>query len=332
MIETKGMPSSSPSDAAGAFAMTYSGVPRGVAYDAWRDELWQRFGRIDPEAAGDEHINCLTRYSAAADLRLCAAYSGSAKYERSRRLIDDQCDDFLFFTAFEGTAVMTQLGRPVELRPTEMLLGHMCEEGAVRVAERATFATIRVSRRQLLGMCPRAEDRMATRINHSPALRQAIADYLAMIDKLGSSLDALAQQRLAQHTLEMVAVLLDGAGTLKGPGDGLSSSAKLELIKRLILQNLADPELSVASVAARHGCHPKQVQRLFAATGRTFTEFLLEQRLLLARRQLTSAGRCEKISTIAFDCGFNDLSYFNRAFRNLFGDTPSSCRAAPAAA
>ena len=34
----------------------------------------------------------------------------------------------------------------------------------------------------------------------------------------------------------------------------------------------------------------------------------------------------DKISTIALDAGFSDLSYFNRAFRQLYGDTPSGVR------
>jgi AraC-like DNA-binding protein len=36
------------------------------------------------------------------------------------------------------------------------------------------------------------------------------------------------------------------------------------------------------------------------------------------------AGR--RISDIAFGCGFNDLSYFNRCFRRRYGLTPTSAR------
>jgi AraC-like DNA-binding protein len=32
------------------------------------------------------------------------------------------------------------------------------------------------------------------------------------------------------------------------------------------------------------------------------------------------------ISTIAFECGFGDLSYFNRSFRRMYGATPSDIR------
>ena len=33
-----------------------------------------------------------------------------------------------------------------------------------------------------------------------------------------------------------------------------------------------------------------------------------------------------RISDIAFACGFNDLSYFNRCFRRRFGLTPTAAR------
>jgi len=35
---------------------------------------------------------------------------------------------------------------------------------------------------------------------------------------------------------------------------------------------------------------------------------------------------CEKISTVALDAGFADVYYFNRAFRQFYGDTPSGVR------
>jgi AraC-like DNA-binding protein len=41
-------------------------------------------------------------------------------------------------------------------------------------------------------------------------------------------------------------------------------------------------------------------------------------------RDLRHADRT--ISTIAFNVGFNDLSYFNRTFRRRFGMTPSEAR------
>jgi AraC-like DNA-binding protein len=56
---------------------------------------------------------------------------------------------------------------------------------------------------------------------------------------------------------------------------------------------------------------------------------VLSQRLARAYRRLSDPRRAnEKISTIAYDAGFADLSYFNRAFRRCYGVSPSDIRAA----
>ena len=52
---------------------------------------------------------------------------------------------------------------------------------------------------------------------------------------------------------------------------------------------------------------------------------LTELRLRKAAQLLAHSGE-RRISDIALDCGFNDLSYFNRCFRRRFGLTPSSAR------
>jgi len=57
---------------------------------------------------------------------------------------------------------------------------------------------------------------------------------------------------------------------------------------------------------------------------------VLGQRLARAHRLLTDPRRTERtLTAIAFEVGFSDLSYFNRAFRRRFGATPSDARATP---
>jgi AraC-like DNA-binding protein len=62
--------------------------------------------------------------------------------------------------------------------------------------------------------------------------------------------------------------------------------------------------------------------------GTTFTEYVLMQRLDRARGMLVDPRfREQKISTIAYDSGFADVSYFNRMFRRNYGESPSDVRA-----
>jgi AraC-like DNA-binding protein len=94
-----------------------------------------------------------------------------------------------------------------------------------------------------------------------------------------------------------------------------------------VLQNRRGA-LTIDTIAQANGLSVRQAQRLFAQSGVTFTEFVLEQRLSLAHRMLIGPqNRYRKISDIAYNIGFGDLSYFNRAFRSRFGITPSEMRA-----
>ena len=82
-------------------------------------------------------------------------------------------------------------------------------------------------------------------------------------------------------------------------------------------------------IATRHGITPRYVQALFADEGATFSQFLLDERLARVHRMLRSPLHpARRTSDIAFDAGFGDLSYFNRAFRRRYGATPSDVRAA----
>ena len=67
---------------------------------------------------------------------------------------------------------------------------------------------------------------------------------------------------------------------------------------------------------------------MFEQEGTSFTDYVLKQRLARAYCLLTDPRHADlRITEIAFDVGFGDLSYFNRTFRRYYGDTPSGVRA-----
>jgi AraC-like DNA-binding protein len=69
------------------------------------------------------------------------------------------------------------------------------------------------------------------------------------------------------------------------------------------------------------------VQLLFEEDGETFTDYVMEQRLVSAYRMLREERfRHLTIAAIAYRAGFGDLSHFNRNFKRRFGDTPSEIR------
>jgi AraC-like DNA-binding protein len=104
-------------------------------------------------------------------------------------------------------------------------------------------------------------------------------------------------------------------------------AARLRAIKADIVRNFADRDLSIDAVALRNGITPRYVSMLLESDATTFSEFVLAQRLRRAHQMLTDQRWSDRtVSSVAFDAGFGDLSYFNRAFRRRYGATPSDVR------
>jgi len=79
----------------------------------------------------------------------------------------------------------------------------------------------------------------------------------------------------------------------------------------------------VEAVARRQGVSRRYLQRLLEESGMSFTKRVNELRLQKAFALLTTEwyGK-RRISDIALEAGFSDISHFNRLFRARFGDTP----------
>jgi AraC-like DNA-binding protein len=102
---------------------------------------------------------------------------------------------------------------------------------------------------------------------------------------------------------------------------------RLAAIKTDIVANLHEADLNATMVAKRNGVTARYLHKLFENEGFTYSKFVLGQRLGQAYAILRNPLHARRaISTIAFELGFNDLSYFNRAFRRRYNATPSDVR------
>jgi len=137
------------------------------------------------------------------------------------------------------------------------------------------------------------------------------------------------QQLFVSHMHDLIAFAVSaGRDGAEAAPHRDQRAARLHAIKQDIERRLGEPDLSVAALAQRHGCTPRFIQRLFEQEGTTFSAYVLAQRLARAHGLLSEPRRgTEKIGEVALDCGFGDVSYFNRAFRREYGAAPSDVRA-----
>jgi len=92
-------------------------------------------------------------------------------------------------------------------------------------------------------------------------------------------------------------------------------------IYNFIMQNYGSP-ITLEDVARTAFMTPESFCRYFKKhTGHTFIGFLNQVRVNEACKRLTT-HKFESISTIAYNCGFNSITNFNRVFKTVIGSSP----------
>ena len=100
-------------------------------------------------------------------------------------------------------------------------------------------------------------------------------------------------------------------------------NAFLTKLREVVEARLSDPELTIADLCkAVFLSHTQVYRKLKALTGKTPSKFIQSIRLQAAYEMLRDDQRT--VSEVAYDVGFNELSYFSRQFSAEFGKPPSA--------
>jgi AraC-like DNA-binding protein len=299
--------------------------------DAWREACGRAFQRMAIEPLSSAQVKVKASVGRLPGLAVATGHHSPVFFQRRRGSIDH--DDVIFVLGVTSGCQMNHLGRTLEMNCGDALVMAGAEPSFVRLPRPGYITGLRVPARCL---SPLVSDLGAVYGRAIPAESRALqllTRYIGILKETETFAAPELRRQAVTHIHDLLALALgatrDAAEVARGRG---ARAAQLRFIEEDIATRFDQPDLSVAAVAARHGVKPRWVQRLFESDGTTFSEYLLTQRLARTHARLTNPlGASQKISTIAMDAGFGDLSYFNRMFRRHYGATPSDVRAAASA-
>ncbi|MCG2666480.1 hypothetical protein XI06_10210 [Bradyrhizobium sp. CCBAU 11434] len=292
-----------------------------------REEFGRRHFRVDiePDAEAPLRLNGTSRF-----LSDFSLYRGKCSPLRSRTLVDtSEGGDFIVTVALAGEMSLHAGDDNLVLQPGQALIGRDNAASFLRTGRDAEFMTISVRRHLIEPLVPNfSELTQAPHAGDAQAIRLLIG-YLRMLETEEAIDDPEMRHVVTTHVQDLAALTLGTTRDAQAFAEQRGGRAgRLATVKADILSNLKNPELSVASVAARQGLTPRYIHMLFETEGVTFSEYVVAMRLTRAHRMLTDPRLADRmIHAIALDAGFSDLSYFNRTFRRRFGVTPSEVRA-----
>jgi AraC-like DNA-binding protein len=294
--------------------------------EAWREIIGRTILRLNLEPLRPKAFRAMAIGFRSAGLGVLFATTSAVCQANSRELISSE--EVSFGIAESSRWRVAQSGRKSSPGAGDGVLLRNDEIGSVSFAEKTSYVAFSVP---LEAIKPRVADFDAALVRPIPASTPAmrlLGGYLDVVRKLPSEVDVVAQRVIETHVYDLLALAVGAKrDDAELAGQRGLRAAQLHAIKADAAKNLRK-SFSVATLAAAHHISARHLQRLFEEEGTTFSEFLLRERLAFAHRTLRNLANARRpISAIALEAGFNDLSYFNRAFRRRFGATPSDVRA-----
>jgi AraC-like DNA-binding protein len=292
----------------------------------WTDVFGRYIVKLQVDTIGGNAFSQNVTLRSLPGLSLASSSCSAFRASRTSELVADGNDNLNLVIKTAGTTEYRQLGREALVSPHEAVLLSHAEQCAILSPGASRSLVISAPRKTIAQLVGEPEAALCRLLPRSEVLHLLIS-YAQSSDGLSLESPGLGQA-FTTHVQDLMALAIgatrDGEELARGRG---LRAARLAAIKVDIGRSLGCNDLSIGALALRHGVTPRYIQKLFESDGATFTEYVIERRLLEARRMLTDpqfAGH--SIGDIVLKAGFGDLSYFARAFRRRFGMTPSDAR------
>jgi AraC-like DNA-binding protein len=298
-------------------------------FDFWRDVITRKLLRLAIDRLDDTPFRADAMLRCFHGLTIGVGEIGPTVNHRTREIVAADNDDLVLMANLDGPFVTSTARGDQTLEQGEAILVSCGQVGTYIRPTAGRLLCARVPSSALARLVPDPDERAGVVIpRESEALRMLVA-YASNFWDEDFVVDPVIERFLVDHVCDLVALTVGARGDAAELASGRGGrAAKLKAAKDAIEARIGPNELSAEDVALEIGVSPRYVRKLFEAQGLSFSRYVAERRLERARAMLQSP-RCARltVSAIAYDVGFGDLSYFNRAFRRRFDRTPSELRA-----
>ena len=248
---------------------------------------------------------------------------------RTRAMAADEADNLLIHVPLgAGFSMRQQGGTEVECRPGEIYLDPNEVPGRAGFhAPRSEMFYVSIPRAVLAPVARALDARLRQTVTLTPQWRMFLR-YAQALDADAVDLSEDERTLCCAHLHELARMALDAdeAMRLDSAGRGMRA-ARLRALKARTEAMLTDPALTLARVAAAEGISERYARDHFTEDRTSFRDHLMHRRMRLVRQALSDRGQDHRtVSDIAMAAGFGDLSWFNRCYRQMFGETPTDSR------
>jgi AraC-like DNA-binding protein len=297
-------------------------------FDYWHQWSCRNFSLTECQRQSAGHFSARASTWKFGEVELSDASSqdgGVVQFKRGAQEIRrDERDCYVFMLMARGSVAFTQDGREAQVGTGDMMLYHQARPFTMDFPGDGRTILLNIPRPLLVARLPEAHRITALRMCGESKFGTLAGTLLRQLVQLDEGADEAVLARLGSSAMDILVAALEAE--LFGPAERNGrGSAALHQVKRYILANLHDCELTLETIARAQNIAPRTLNRLFVADGHTPISWLWQQRLLASYKALAE-GQVHQVTDAAMNYGFNDLSHFSRSFKKAFGRSPRSVR------
>lgn len=319
-----------PTDAAifASYRFSTRDLPERIRIPLWREHFGRCIVHADIEPLSDASFQADASLRAVQGLRMLALKGTSMRFKRLQPNLADGDDSVGVIFCSPGRGQLSQRSREVDFRAGDAVAILHSEPASVTYIDGSQFG-LAVPREALAQRVTDVEGLVMRPIWHRTEAFRLFTLYLKSVLKTKALSEPKLRDTIVAHIHDLVALAIGECPALGESSASAVVAARHSAVLDYIATHFQKPGLNVQAVARCQGISSRYLQRLMASSGPSFTERLNELRLQRALELLTESDASRRrISDIALEVGFSDVSYFNRLFRTRFGNSPRSVRLA----
>jgi len=291
-------------------------------------ELW-RFG-ISPMFAMEARTRSsfgmgMTTYQFG-DVALSAGTTSAATFTRTNQTIAHSgLDNICLLIYAEGGCDLDADGRVSEVHAGDVCILDLARRMTIRAPDSRDISLV-LPRALLAPLLPNLDSLHGLILKRSTPLNTMLVNHLRSLVAEAPSLGLRDARAAASGTAALIAAFAGAYANGRDTPAQAAAIASLQALRRIVEENLANPELTPEFLSQKAGVSRATLYRLFEPIGGV-RQYIQQRRLMRAYQMISGPAHTrERIGTIAALCGFSDNTVFGRAFRKAYRMSPSELR------
>ena len=309
--------------------LSTGGVPAVERFSYWVDMICAMYAQLECERPVDVAVFGDIEFSQLGPLDFTHLRSNVRRVWRTDSMIRHDGQDLcLVQIQRDGRSVVRQDGREAVLVPGDFVIYDTTRPYELHFEDDLhDLVVVRLPRTALASHVANLEELTAMTVPGTCAAGNLL---LSMVDTLQRDIDRLHPSSAMGVSEGITSIIAAGLRSLPGANTRRPSSLSayhVARVKAYVMEQLRDPNLSIANIATAMRLSPDHLSRLFRSEPVPLSRMIWHQRLEACRRELSDPRQARRgVSDIAFSWGFNDAAHFSRSFKEQYGATPREWR------